>query len=273
MASHGHGHGHHGGDNHPSPDLLARMGYETRDVAPNTLVRWVFFLFAFIAATSLFTMGLYNFFVPKDGPSSGEVERTAPMSTVRRLPPHPQVQAAPMRDMMEFRQAENAQVLEPSQNANGSVNLPVQRAMELLANERGIAGIRGSQTAPVPNAYPGSGVYGSAVLPADDSGGHDASHHQGGTNALHEGVPGAGNTTGAGGTEAQDSRVPSHTPLTPSGPAASPASGTTPVAPAPAVPGPRISPGAPRLTEPTAQPGGQPASVAPSAETHGNGVH
>ena len=250
MADHG-----HDTTDHVSPDILAQMGYETRDIALNTLVRWLFFLFAFIAVTVGATIGLYNWFVP----NKVELERVSPLASTRRVPPHPQLQRSPKNDMIEYRQAEAAAVEEESRNANGTVNIPVSRAMEILANERGIAGIKGSQTAPVSNSYPGSGNYNSAVLPSDNGEPSDMTNSSGGANALHEGAARAGNTTGAGGADAQHSTGTAPHQAGPEGthspggtaPGAAPATGTT-------------------LIQPTSPPGPAGAGHSPT-ETHGNG--
>ena len=189
MRSSGHGDGGHG---HAAPkdnvDLLSQMGYENRDISLNTIALWVFFLFVFIAFTTLGTIKIYQWMVP----AGAETERVSPLANVRRVPPYPQLQTAPRRDMMEFRQAEDAVIGGVTKGANGQLNMPIDRAIDAVAT-RGISGVSGTGGKPVSNAYPGSGDFSSGPKPADNNSTGDMTDYNT-TTALHEGEPGAGGT-------------------------------------------------------------------------------
>jgi hypothetical protein len=136
---------------------LAKLGYETRDIALNTLSRWLAGLFVFIAIAIFGTLGLYRALVP----TYAEVERMAPLKHVRTYPANPQLQARPRRDMIEYRSAEERVINGYTKGENGTVNLPVDRAIDLLA-ERGISGVKGNQP-----AAPGAITPGSDEAPGD----------------------------------------------------------------------------------------------------------
>ena len=184
--------GHGGGHGHAAPkdnvDLLSQMGYENRDISLNTIVLWIFVLFCFIAVTTVGTIFLYKFFVP----ASAELERVAPLASVRRVPPYPQLQASPKRDMIEFRQAEDAVLGGVTKAADGHVNLPIDRAIDAIA-ARGIAGVSGTGEKPVSNSYPGSGDFSSGQKSADNGGTGDMTDYNP-TTAAHDAEPGAGGT-------------------------------------------------------------------------------
>lgn len=136
----------HGATGHPEGnpqvDALAKLGYESRDVALPTLTRWLVYLFVFIAGSIGVTFGVYRFLVP----AGAEENRSQPLTTVRRTPPAraPIVQAHPRRDMIVFRR-EEAEALNGygwvNQN-KGVVKIPVDRAIDLIA-ERGLPAPRG----------------------------------------------------------------------------------------------------------------------------------
>ena len=140
--------------NHGSSDLNqntnAKLGYETRDIALNTLSRWLIGLFAFIAVATFGSLGLYKLLVP----TYEETERVSPLEHVRTYPPNPQLQSRPKRDMIEYRAAEEKIEKGYTKGDNGTVNLPVDRAIDLLA-ERGISGVKGSVRSPAATpSYP-----------------------------------------------------------------------------------------------------------------------
>lgn len=170
MSSHDHGHGPKAPD--VDLDQLVKLGYDTRDVALNTLVKWLVFLFVFIAGTTLVTMVLYNFFVPR----RTELERIAPLAVAtegRRLPPNPQLQARPVRDMIQFRRAEERVIDGYTYTAQGQVAVPIDQAIDELAT-RGIAGIKGTKMPVRGTDYPGSGNF--APVAGATSGGHGSAH-------------------------------------------------------------------------------------------------
>lgn len=187
-------HTSHHGSSHPDQDQLAKMGYETRDIALNTLSRWLMGLFIFIAVASFGTFGLYTVLVP----TYREVERIAPLAHVRTYPANPQLQARPKRDMIEYRSAEEKLINGYSKGENGTVNLPLDRAIDILA-ERGISGVKGSQS-----AAPGT------VTPASDEAPGDMTNPSAGS---------AGTTHGNAGTNIPGSSQPNLTVQPPAGPA------------------------------------------------------
>jgi hypothetical protein len=172
--------------------LLAQMGYETRDIALNTLVRWLVFLGVFIIVMMATAYVTYKVFVP----NWVETERTAPLEHVRKIPPYPQLQADPRRDIIEFRQAEDDVV--NGYTAGGPkgqrTNVPIATAIDILANQRGIAGIRGSQAKPESEAYPGSGIYTTGQPRSDNMAPDDATTSGRSATGLTVGAPQAGGT-------------------------------------------------------------------------------
>lgn len=165
------------------PDQLAKMGYETRDIALNTLSRWLVGLFVFIGVATFGSLGLYNLLVP----NYAETERVSPMEHVRTYPPNPQLQARPKRDMIDYRAAEGKVEKNYTRGENGTVNLPIDRAMDLLA-ERGISGVKSG--APAASAAPGA-----VTRPSNEAPG-DMTNPTGGASAYTDGnagvnIPGA----------------------------------------------------------------------------------
>ena len=132
--------------NHGSSDLNqnanAKLGYETRDIALNTLSRWLMGLFAFIAVATFGSLGLYKVLVP----TYEETERVSPLEHVRNYPPNPQLQSRPKRDMIEYRAAEEKIEKGYTKGENGTLNIPIDRAIDMMA-ERGISGVKGDQAA------------------------------------------------------------------------------------------------------------------------------
>lgn len=226
MSSHDHGHGSKAPD--VDLDQLVKLGYDTRDVALNTLVKWLIFLFAFIAGTTTVTLVLYNWFVPR----RAELERIAPLAVStegRRLPPNPQLQARPVRDMIQFRRAEERVLDGYTYVAPGRVAIPVDQAINEMAT-RGIAGISGTADAPRVTDYPGSGNYSNVPgaktgVPARDISPSDMTNAAPGSssNAVTEGdsrgiggggsaEPGIGPNTRPGGEPAAGQAQPAVPP-------------------------------------------------------------
>jgi hypothetical protein len=157
-----------------SREELAKMGYETRDIALNTLSRWCIGLFVFIGVATFGTLGLYKLLVP----TYAEIEHASPLEYVRNYPPNPQLQARPKRDIIEYRAAEEKIEKNYTKGDNGTVNLPIDRAIDLLA-ERGISGVKGSKA---PDAV--------APVSTEDAG--DVINSTSGTSAQTHGSAGAG---------------------------------------------------------------------------------
>nr|CAA9214607.1 hypothetical protein AVDCRST_MAG63-154 [uncultured Armatimonadetes bacterium] len=139
---HGHGHGHDhvvGIEEGRDPDQLRKLGYEPRDIAVATLVKWWGALFVFVALMLGLVFAVYNRFLPDERET--EAEAMFPMATQRELPPPdaPRLQAYPKRDWVEFDRGQKHQVnaydwINPKKNI---VQIPVDQAIEVLA-ERGL---------------------------------------------------------------------------------------------------------------------------------------
>lgn len=148
------------GSPNPNQEQLANIGYETRDIAINTLSRWLIGLFAFIGVATFGTLGLYKLLVP----TYAETERVSPLENVRTYPPNPQLQTRPKHDIIEYRAAEAKQENGYTKGENGTVNIPVERAIDLLA-ARGISGVKGGTAAPGTAAPASNEPSGNSVSP------------------------------------------------------------------------------------------------------------
>ncbi|MBC8136056.1 MAG: hypothetical protein H8F28_09245 [Fibrella sp.] len=139
------------------PDLLGQMGYETRDVGPVAILRWIAGLFVFIAIVTFGTLLLMNNFIPETGRVAYESEifRTRP---IRNNPMQPQLQTLPKRDMIMYRRDEKRVVDGYSATSEGRVSIPVNEAIDAIAKE-GIAGVKAAAPESTTDAYPGSGKY------------------------------------------------------------------------------------------------------------------
>ncbi len=148
-------------------DLLGQMGYETRDVGPTAILRWIVCLFVFIGVVSVGVLFLENQFIPETGQVAYQSEfyRTQP---IRNNPPMPQLQTLPKRDMIMYRRDEKRIVDGYSRTSEGRVSIPVGEAIDQIASE-GIAGVKGSVAKPSGDAYPGSGKYTDGNVAAKSS--------------------------------------------------------------------------------------------------------
>lgn len=153
-------------------DQLRELGYERADVSLPTLMRWIIFLFVFVAFCSLASWVIYRVFVPEIG-----VEPMANGQRVVNMPPdNPQLQAAPKRDIREFRLAEE-RVLNSygwADKTAGTVHIPVDRAMAIIAKQglppRAAGPVPGMGVQPSPNLRGGMelnpGETGSTIPPS-----------------------------------------------------------------------------------------------------------
>lgn len=197
--------------NDPPLDVLRQMGYEPRDVAIGTLVRWLVYLWIFILLMSIMALAIYWFFVPPHA----EVQRMSAVTGTRQMPPNPVVQAYPKRDMAEFLEAEEAATEQYSwaNRERTRVNIPIEEAMERMA-ARGISGVtdtgaasEGQGTGVATGNYPGSGNFAtSRLLPTQDQAPNDVTDYNSSSNGLLEGSPrpsrirsGSSSSSGGGG--------------------------------------------------------------------------
>lgn len=135
------------------PDLLHNMGYETRDVGPVAIMRWLAGLGVFIVIVTFGTLAIMNSFIPDTGRVAyeSEIYRTRP---IRNEPPQPQLQVLPKRDMIMYRRDEKRLLDGYANTSEGRVSVPIGEAIDAIAAE-GISGVKGEK--PVQNnGYPGS---------------------------------------------------------------------------------------------------------------------
>lgn len=178
-------------DVQPTADLLEQMGYEPRDIALSTILRWISFLFVFIFGTLVVSIGIYRFFVPTET----QIGRSSPLLFQRSYPPNPQVQPYPKRDMMVWREAEDALIAgKAADPLTGRPVLPIDQAVDILATQRGIAGIRGNAVSERPDGYPGSGLYEVGATRANSTGPNDTTSPGISNKGTQSGAPGAGGT-------------------------------------------------------------------------------
>lgn len=116
-------HGHSGYDPIPDTGKL----YETRDVSLSALLKWIAFLFIFVAGTAAVTYVIYKVFVPQ-----GEEASQFPLTRVRQLPDGPRLQANPVQDIKDYREMEVTALGTTGRDPRtGAIHIPIARAMEL----------------------------------------------------------------------------------------------------------------------------------------------
>jgi hypothetical protein len=122
-------------------EVLSQMGYETRDVSLPALVRWLVVLFGLIIAATVGTKYLiYDRLLP-----DYSAQLSQPVLHQRRVPPFPQIQAEPKKDMMVYRGAEDDVLAGAAAMPNEKAGLSVSAAIDVLANTKGIAGVTGNR--------------------------------------------------------------------------------------------------------------------------------
>ena len=132
-----HPHHPHHQDDEPLPRPMA-VGHETSDAQARPIVQFL----AFLAALSLVVAGLmvvfYNYLESREAR-----EKTAryPLAAgrARPLPPPPRLQTYPFDDIKDLRRSEARYIerYEWVDQNNGIVRIPIERAMDLVA-ERGL---------------------------------------------------------------------------------------------------------------------------------------
>jgi hypothetical protein len=129
------------------------VGHEETDAEVAPLLRFAIFLTVFTVLTAALTVGFYKYL------DSREMAEKAPRFPLaagveRPVPPSPRLQTYPFDDVKGFRK-EEAKLLEHYQWINkndGTVRIPIERAMDLLA-ERGLPHRAGPVAAvPAPSA-------------------------------------------------------------------------------------------------------------------------
>jgi hypothetical protein len=128
----------HDGHEQRLPDLSKpEERFEHRDVDVWSVYKFGIAL-AFLCVLSIGLLyGLYRYFVSREG---GPMPQDLVNVDARRLPPMPRLQPAPIGDLKDMRAAEQ-QILTGYawvDQAHGVVRIPIERAMDLLA-QRGLA--------------------------------------------------------------------------------------------------------------------------------------
>jgi hypothetical protein len=121
--------------------------YEESDVNIRGIVKFGVALSAAIAVVCLLVWGLFLVFYARAAKTESA---PSPLFSGERLPPEPRLQGMPghqglpSEDIREFRKRENAElnsygwVIPPSGNQAGVVQIPIERAKELIV-ERGLS--------------------------------------------------------------------------------------------------------------------------------------
>ena len=124
-------------------NLLADLGYETRDIDIGKTMIGIFALFVFVIVTSGATIVLYRWLEPP----YKEYQRPA-FAAKRKLPPLPQIQHKPKDEMRYYHEAADKAV---SASA-------IEQAKEQMA-AAGISGVTAGKEREEGKSYPGSGDY------------------------------------------------------------------------------------------------------------------
>ena len=158
---------------HDRPLAPPPLNHELSDADPSPVLKFLAFLVTATAVIALAVVFFYNYLERREA-----AEKTAryPMSLSLRerpLPPSPRLQNYPFQDIKELRQNE-APLLgayEWIDRKAGTVRIPVDRAMDLLA-ERGLPFRKvGQPSAPPPPPSPGTpSAAGAAGATAGESG-------------------------------------------------------------------------------------------------------
>ena len=146
------------------PDLLEQLGYEPRDIDLRRILFWIAMLFVLIVGSMAISIVCYMVFIP----GWAKLGQPTSIPANRRLPPHPQIQVDPKKDMTLYQLAEDRVLrAEIGDGKSPKPNLSVDQAVDLMASERGIAGIKGTAIHQRGTSYPGSGDYeGASSAPA-----------------------------------------------------------------------------------------------------------
>ncbi len=132
----------------PGPQEHSPSRHETRDLSARAVVLFLAGLFVLIVATLWGMKGLVSYYTshePVVGPPP------SPVATSGQWPPEPRLQIAPAQDLKAKRAAEDGLLNNYGwvDRQNGIVRIPVERAIELLA-ERGLP----ARVGVVPRARP-----------------------------------------------------------------------------------------------------------------------
>ena len=111
---------------HHPEQVDASHGFELRDIVLPTIIKWVLFLFVFMAFSAVIALGTYKIFIPYNT----SLATDTPMRPQRMEPPKPQLQAYPKAEMRDFRADEDVKVGDKDKAAG---HLPIDDALKLTA--------------------------------------------------------------------------------------------------------------------------------------------
>jgi hypothetical protein len=139
---------------HRPPGATPPLNHELSDADPGPILKFLAFLVAGSAVIALLVVPFYNYLERREAVEKTARHPMSPTGVERPLPPPPRLQTYPFRDIKELRQHDKPVVGTYEwidQNA-GTVRIPIERAMDLLA-ERGLPYRKGGQPskAPAPN--------------------------------------------------------------------------------------------------------------------------
>jgi hypothetical protein len=114
-------------------------GHERRDISPATVVRWTAGIFALLilsAAAMWLLLGRYDRRLAEESPPPSPLADYGPQE-----PPEPRLQVDAAADIARLRATEQAQLDGYGwvDREGGTVHIPIERAMQLLAERRGSA--------------------------------------------------------------------------------------------------------------------------------------
>jgi hypothetical protein len=127
---------------HAAEDLTTeeaiKRGYEEGNLDIPALLKWAVGLIIFVGASSIFAYLCWVLFTSPNFSPSNAVPRTKIISPSRQEVPAgiPRVQGTPVKDIKEFRQQEEVRLNGYSKDSkDGSLHIPVERAMEILSTQ------------------------------------------------------------------------------------------------------------------------------------------
>jgi hypothetical protein len=112
-------------------------GHERRDIYPARVVQWgigIFALLIFSAVAMWFLLGGYDRRLAEESPPASPLATYGPQE-----PPEPRLQVDAAADIARLRATEQAQLDGYGwvDRQGGTVHIPIERAMQLLAERRG----------------------------------------------------------------------------------------------------------------------------------------
>ena len=127
-----------GATQHADPHGTGGVGHEERDVSLRPLVRGLIGLIALVIVSVVLVRVLLGYLVVREAENSPPANPLA-QSFSRQVPPEPRLQTAPLQDLQALHAEEDAVLNSYGwvDRKTGVVRIPVQRALELLA-QRGL---------------------------------------------------------------------------------------------------------------------------------------